>query len=330
MYHGVFFKKKGPFSLREILDYCEIKFTNSDKLEEKFFDISTLENLKENYITFLNSSKYKNLSINTSAVACITTLSLQKFLPSSCIKIVVKNVLFTVAKISKLFYPDADIDQIDKSLQFAEKLSDKYPDVKFGKNVLVGENVKIGKETSIGSNTIIEHDVIIGKNCTIGSSVVIKNTITEDFIYISDGAKLGQKGFGFIPDKVKNFRFPHIGIVYLKNGVEIGTSCTIDRGSMSNTLIGENTFLDNQVHIAHNVKIGKNCMIAGQVGIAGSSVLGDNVGIGGQAGISGHLKIGNNVQIGGGSGVIKDIPDNSKVMGYPSINFRNFIKKLEA
>ena len=71
-------------------------------------------------------------------------------------------------------------------------------------------------------------------------------------------------------------------------------------------------------------------MIAGQVGIAGSSVVGDNVGIGGQVGISGHLKIGNNVKIGGGSGVIKDIPDNSKVMGYPSVNFRNFIKKLEA
>ena len=110
------------------------------------------------------------MSINTKAVACITTLSLQKFLPSSCIKIIVKNVLFTVAKISKLFYPEADIDQIDRSLQFAEKLSDKYPDVKFGKNVLIGKNVKIGKETScIGSNTIIEHDVIIGKNCTIGS-----------------------------------------------------------------------------------------------------------------------------------------------------------------
>ena len=330
MHHGVFFKKKGPFSLREVLDYCEIKITDSDKLEKKIFDISTIESLKENCITFLNSSKYKNVSINTNAIACITTLSLQKFLPSSCAKIIVKNVLFTVAKVSKLFYPEADIDQIDRSLQSADKLSHKYPDVKFGKNVLIGENVKIGKNSSIGSNTIIEHDVIIGKHCLIGSDVVIKNTITEDLVYISDGAKLGQKGFGFIPDKTKNFRFPHIGIVYLKKGVEIGTSCTIDRGSITNTSIGENTFLDNQVHIAHNVKIGKNCMIAGQVGIAGSSVVGDNVGIGGQAGISGHLKIGNNVKIGGGSGVIKDIPDNSKVMGYPSINFRDFIKKLEA
>ena len=70
-------------------------------------------------------------------------------------------------------------------------------------------------------------------------------------------------------------------------------------------------------------------MIAGQVGFAGSSKIGNNVIIGGQAGVSGHLNIGNNVSIGGGSGVIKNIPSNSKVMGYPAISLRNFIKKAE-
>ena len=78
--------------------------------------------------------------------------------------------------------------------------------------------------------------------------------------------------------------------------------------------------------MAHNNKIGDNCIIAAQVGFAGSSTLGNNVLIGGQAGISGHLKIGNNVQVGGGSGVIKDIPDNRKVMGYPSKDLRQFLK----
>ena len=129
--------------------------------------------------------------------------------------------------------------------------------------------------------------------------------------------------------KKKNYRIPHIGSVILRKGVELGVNCTIDRGSLSNTIIDENSFLDNQVHVAHNVKIGKNCMIAGQVGIEASSTLGNNLVIAGQAGISGHLKIGNNVQIGGGSGVIKDVPDNSKIMGYPSINFRDFIRKME-
>ena len=102
----------------------------------------------------------------------------------------------------------------------------------------------------------------------------------------------------------------------INENCEIGCGATIDRGSMSNTEIGKNTFLDNQVHIAHNVKIGENTIIAGQVGIAGSSMIGKNVRIGGQAGISGHLKIGDNVDIAGGSGVIKDIPNNTKAVSY--------------
>ena len=146
-------------------------------------------------------------------------------------------------------------------------------------------------------------------------------------VYIQDGSKIGVKGFGFIPNKSKNTRTPHVGKVILNEGVEIGANSTIDRGSLSNTVIGKNTYLDNQVHVAHNVKIGKNCMIAGQVGFAGSTTVGDNVVIGGQAGISGHLAIGNNVKIGGGSGVINNIPDNCQIMGYPAIPLKDFVKQ---
>ena len=146
-------------------------------------------------------------------------------------------------------------------------------------------------------------------------------------MHVLDGAIIGKRGFGFFPNKEKNLRYPHIGMVIIEDNVEVGSNNTIDRGSLGNTIIGENTFLDNQVHIAHNVKIGKNCIITGQVGFAGSSSIGNRVMIGGQAGISGHLNIGDNVQIGGGSGVIKNIPSNSKVMGYPAKNIRNFIKE---
>ena len=155
-----------------------------------------------------------------------------------------------------------------------------------------------------------------------------KKFIISNNVHIQDGSKIGVKGFGFIPNKNKNIRTPHIGKVILEEGVEIGANSTIDRGShLTDTVIGKNTFLDNQVHVAHNVQIGKNCMIAGQVGFAGSTTLGDNVVIGGQAGISGHLKIGNNVKIGGGSGVINDIPDNDQVMGYPAVPLKEFVKQ---
>ena len=99
---------------------------------------------------------------------------------------------------------------------------------------------------------------------------------------------------------------------------KLGCGSTIDRGSLSNTIIGKNTYLDNQVHIAHNNKIGDNCIIAGQVGFAGSSTLGDNVMIGGQVGISGHLKIGDNVRIAAKTGVMKNIEENNVIAGYPS------------
>tara|TARA_Y100000389_G_C17355566_1_gene460884 strand:- start:31 stop:1005 length:975 start_codon:yes stop_codon:yes gene_type:complete len=288
-------------------------------------DIKPLHLAKKNDISFFDSIKYKNQAVKTKASFCITIEKLEKFLPRSTKKIIVKNVLFELAVILKKFYPYADIDYPDLSLKLSTKT--KYKNVKFGNNVLIGKNVKIGKNCLIGSNTIIEHNVSIGNNSIIGSQVILKNSIIGDNVIIQDGNKIGQKGFGFIPLKNKNIKFPHIGKVIIHDDVEIASGCTIDRGSIDDTEIGKNTYLDNQVHIAHNVKIGSNCMIAGQVGFAGSTMVGNNVSIGGQAGISGHLNIGNNVKIGGGSGVIKDIEDNQIVMGYPAQPFKEFIKK---
>jgi len=324
--NNFFFKNKGPFSIKKIIETCGGKAPSEVFSNIKIQDIIDLFRAKENEITFLNSIKYKEKSLKSKATACITNKNLTKCLPENCIKIIVDNVLLSAAKVSKLFYPESDFDHLDQTLISSEQIKDKYINVKFGKNVLIGDNVQIGRNTVIGNNSTIEHDVRIGENCSIGSFVVIKNSVLENEVHIKDGVKIGSKGFGFIPDKSKNFRIPHIGKVLLKKGVEIGSGTTIDRGSISDTVLGENTFVDNLVQIAHNVKVGNNCMIVSQVGIAGSTVIGDNVVIGGQAGISGHLKIGNNVKIGGNSGVIKDIPDNKKVMGYPTMDFKKFVK----
>jgi len=324
--NNFFFKNKGPFSIKKIIETCGGKAPSEVFSNIKIQNIIDLFRAKENEITFLNSIKYKEKSLKSKATACITNKNLTKCLPENCIKIIVDNVLLSAAKVSKLFYPESDFDHLDQTLISSEQIKDKYINVKFGKNVLIGDNVQIGRNTVIGNNSTIEHDVRIGENCSIGSFVVIKNSVLENEVHIKDGVKIGSKGFGFIPDKSKNFRIPHFGKVLLKKGVEIGSGTTIDRGSISDTVLGENTFVDNLVQIAHNVKVGNNCMIVSQVGIAGSTVIGDNVVIGGQAGISGHLKIGNNVKIGGNSGVIKDIPDNKKVMGYPTMDFKKFVK----
>ena len=320
-----FFKNHGPFDVVNILN--ELKLYNIENLENNSVaDIKDLETAEKEHLTFFHSKKYHIQASKTKASICITLKNLAHYLPNHCKPICVNNVLLIVSQITSKFYPDAINDNFDNSVKKIEELN-LDQNIKFGQNVLVGENVQIGANSLIGHNTIIEKNVVIGSNCSIGSNVIIRNTIIENNVTILDGCIIGKKGFGFFPKKKKNLRYPHIGIVLIGENSEIGCGVTIDRGSMSNTIIGKNTYLDNQIHIAHNNKIGDNCIIAGQVGFAGSSTLGNNVMIGGQAGISGHLKIGNNVQIGGGSGVIRDIPDNSKVMGYPSKDLRKFLKE---
>ncbi len=319
-----FFKNYGPLKISEILNALNINirgFNHNDKIN----DIKDLSSSILNDITFFHSKKYKNIAIKTKASFCITTEALKRDLPDSCTPIIVDNVLVSTSKITSLFYPDSTNDDFDES---AKDINDtEFKDIViFGKNVLIGTNVSIGINCKIGHNTIIEKNVVIGDNCSIGSNNIIRNTIIKNNVKVLDNCVIGKHGFGFFPIQNKNLRYPHIGIVLLEDNCEIGCGATIDRGSMSNTIIGKNTYLDNQIHIAHNVKIGENSIIAGQVGIAGSSIIGNNVKIGGQAGISGHIKIGNNVEIGGGSGVIRDIPDDAKVMGYPAKNIRDFLR----
>ncbi len=318
-----FFKNHGPFKISELISLIDSK--EKINIDKEITDINDLNSANNSELTFFHSKKYKDIARKTKASYCLTTELLKNELPKSCIAIIVDNVLVSTSKITSLFYPQSINDDFDKTVSNIENIKFKNK-VTFGKNVLIGENVLIGNNCKIGHNTIIEKNVIIGDDCSLGSNNVIRNTLIKNNVKILDNCVIGKHGFGFFPIKNKNLRYPHIGIVLIEDNCEIGCGATIDRGSMSNTIIGKNTYLDNQIHVAHNVKIGENSIIAGQVGIAGSSTIGNNVRIGGQAGISGHLKIGNNVEIAGGSGVIRDIPDNSKVMGYPAKNIREFLK----
>ena len=319
-----FFSNNGPFYFSEIVKLLNVDI-NKKNFDQKIIDIKDLVTSKENEITFFHSKKYKDVAKNTKASFCITTENLKKDLPNQCIPIIVENVLASTSMVTSKFYPLAVNDNFDESAKDINE-TDFKDKIKYGKNVLIGKNVSIGSNCLIGHNTIIEKNVIIGNNCLIGSNTIIRNTLIKNNVKILDNCVIGKHGFGFFPIKDKNLRYPHIGIVLIEDNCEIGCGSTIDRGSMSNTIIGKNSYLDNQIHIAHNVKIGENSIIAGQVGIAGSATLGNNIKIGGQVGISGHLKIGDNVEIAGGSGVIKDIPNNSKVMGYPAKNIREFLK----
>jgi UDP-3-O-[3-hydroxymyristoyl] glucosamine N-acyltransferase len=319
----IFFKKSKKFIyLNEIFNICnysEKKFYN-----QKIFDVNNINDAKIGDVTFFNDLKYeKNIKV-TKASACIVNKKLVKYLRKNTIPIISQNPLLDFYKTVIFFYPDSSIDKENVIISKNKKLFSKK-NISIGENTLIDKSAKIGNCTDIGNNVVIKHDVHVGKNCKIGSNVIIENALLGDNVIIKSGTIIGQVGFGFSFEKKKRIKFPHIGRVIIENDVQIGSFCTIDRGSLTDTVIGEFTSIDNQVQIAHNVKIGNFCMIAAQSGIAGSTVIGNNVKIGGQTGISGHLTIGNNVKIGGKSGVIADIGDNQTVMGYPAKSIRDFL-----
>lgn len=203
-----------------------------------------------------------------------------------------------------------------------------------GANVTLGANVSIGKFARIGAGcklaagVVIGDNCVLGKNCLVQSNVSIENCTAGDGVVFKPGSRVGQDGFGFIPASAAGGattqKKPQTKRVVLGNNVEIGANSTVDRGSWRDTIIGANTKLDNQVHIAHNVHIGENCLLAAQVGVAGSVDIGNRVLIGGQSGIAQYVKIGDDVQIAAKSGVTANVCSKARVGGYPAVPILQF------
>ena len=319
----IFFKKIKKFILlKDIFNICN--YSEKKILNQKILGVNNIKEAKAGEVIFFNDLKYENDIKVTKASACIVNKKLAKYLNKNTIPIISQNPLLDFYKTVLLFYPYSSTDN-EKVNILKKSYKSLKKNISIGENTLIDKSANIGKYTDIGNNVIIKQGVYIGKNCKIGSNVIIENALLGDNITIKSGTLIGQTGFGFNFEKKKRIKFPHIGRVVIENDVQIGSFCTIDRGSLTDTVIGECTSIDNQVQIAHNVKIGNFCMIAAQSGIAGSTIIGNNVKIGGQTGISGHLSIGNNVKIGGKSGVINDIEDNQTVMGYPAKSIRDFL-----
>ena len=299
-----------------------IKFFTKIKDNENFFGINSITNATSNDITFFNDHKYLSDLKNTRAKACLITEKYADLLPEICSAIIVDNPYLCFACLTNLFKEEIKSNGIVSSNAFIQN------------NVNLMKNVQIDSFTSIYDNTTIGFDVIIGSNCTIGPNVEIKeNTIIQSNVILSNciignnckiksGSVIGGKGFGF--EEKNKIPIEHFGNVIIGNNSSIGSNTTIDRAVFDSTKIGDFSYIDNLVQIAHNVIIGKHAIIAAQVGIAGSSIIEDYVKIGGQAGISGHLKIGKNVTIAAKSGVTKNLKDNSIVAGFPAIDIKKW------
>ena len=204
-----------------------------------------------------------------------------------------------------------------------------HPTASIQPHVVLEPGVKVGAGTVIGAGTYVGHGSSLGQNCLVYPNVSIRErSEIGDRVIIHSGAVIGSDGYGFETVEGRHQKIPQIGIVQLDDDVEIGANTTIDRARFGRTWIGAGTKVDNLVQIAHNVVIGKNCLIIAQVGISGSTQLGKNVIIAGGAGIVGHVKIGDNAIIGAKAGISKNIPPDSKWLGYFAEPAREMAEKM--
>lgn len=189
-----------------------------------------------------------------------------------------------------------------------------HPSAIIEPNVIIGKHCKIGAYTYIQANSYIGEYTQIGDNCQIGAGSII-GTDAFYFKKTADG-------------KFKKWRSG--GRVIIENHVDIGAGCTINKGVSGDTVIGEGSKLDCQIHIGHGAVIGKNCLLAAQCGIGGKTILEDNVILYGQVGVAQNLRIGKGAIVLAKSGISKDLEGGKVYFGYPADENRGKLRELAA
>lgn len=196
-------------------------------------------------------------------------------------------------------------------------------------NAAISDTAKIGKNTVIQPNCFIGNNVTIGDNCTIHPNVSIyDDTVIGNNVIIHANTVLGSSAF-YYKNRPEGFdRLISGGRVVIEDNVDLGASCTIDRGVTGDTTIKEGTKIDNLVQIGHDTVIGKKCLIASQVGIAGCTIIEDEVTIWGQVGITSGITIGEKTVISAKAGVSKSLEGGKHYFGIPAEDFRTKYKEI--
>ncbi|WP_274424143.1 UDP-3-O-(3-hydroxymyristoyl)glucosamine N-acyltransferase [Chelativorans sp. YIM 93263] len=195
---------------------------------------------------------------------------------------------------------------------------------------VIGAGVTVGRGTIIAPHAVIGAGCSVGRDCYVGPGTTLQYAIVGDRVIIHPGVRIGQDGFGFFPGPKGLEKNPQIGRAVIQDDVEIGANTTIDRGALSDTVIGEGTKIDNLVQVGHNVRIGRSCIVAGHSGLSGSVTLGDGVMLGGRVGIADHITIGERAQLAASSGVMDNVPAGERWAGSPAQPMRQAFREIAA
>jgi len=281
----------------------------------------------DKFISFVSSKAFVKEAKNSKATVLVVNEELAESLPGKPL-LIVPHVELALIEILLHFFPT----EVSNGIRSPHSIID--PSAKIGKNTQIGHFVTIGENVVIGENCIIsdgvkiERDVKIGNDSKIGMNCVIFHgtQIGERFTSFGNST-FGGDGFGFTFLNGKHHKLPQIGRVVIGDDVEFGSNCTIDRGALTDTVVGNGCKFDNMVHIAHNCKVGDHVIIAGQSGLAGSVTLGNYVIIGGACAISDHITLVEGTIIAGGTSLRTSPKTKDVYIGWDlGLNYPDFQK----
>lgn len=321
-----------PVTLGQIASETGAQLTAVELSDQLIKSASPIEAASPGAITFIDNPRYLKHAETTQAAAVICAEKHQDKISSQVALLVHENPYKVYAQVLKMLFPMAGRPQpvtgetgISGAAHIAENVKFEA-DVVVEAGAVIGSGVSIGSGSTVLAGAVIGPNVQIGRNSTIGINASIVHAFLGNDVIIHPGVRIGQDGFGFAMGPGGHNKIMQIGRVIIQDGVEIGANSTVDRGSNRDTIIGEGTKIDNLVQIGHNVTIGRHCVIVGLAGVAGSATLGDYVVVAGQAGIVGHIHVGDGAQVGGGSGVNFNVKPGEKVIGYPAMDVRSWMK----
>ncbi|WP_027858826.1 UDP-3-O-(3-hydroxymyristoyl)glucosamine N-acyltransferase [Marinobacterium jannaschii] len=258
--------------------------------------IATLKDATSDQLAFFANSRYLSQLHQTSAGAVLVAEQHRDDCPVNAL--VVEDPYLAYAKLSSLFAPR------DTAAQGIHPSATVDPTATIDAAAVIGANVVVGADTEIAAGCVVGANTVIAERCNVAEGTHINPGVT---LYadvkigrnciIHSGAVIGADGFGFANEKGRWVKIAQLGGVTLGDDVEVGANTTIDRGALSDTLIGSGVKLDNQIQIAHNVEIGDSTAIAGCTAVAGSTKIGDRCTIAGCSGITGHLEIASGTHI---------------------------------